>query len=243
MIQVLAHRGFSARYPENTLLSFEKALDIGADGVEFDVQLTKDGVPVILHDENLLRTAGADLFVKDLSLEALRGYDVSARFSGAVPPQRVPTLAEYFQLVADRDFLTNIELKNAVYPYPGIEAAVIDLIRQYRLSDRVILSSFNHESLLRVKALAPELPCGILYECRIARPQQYAKNLNFQYLHPWEIFLDDAALDACDAAGILANPWTVDDPARMRYFFERRGVYSIITNRPDLALSLREGRP
>lgn len=171
MAKILAHRGFSGKYPENTMLAFRQAIAAGAEGVEFDVQLTKDGVPVILHDESLLRTGGLDALIRDLTYEEAARLDLAGPYRGQVEPQPLPTLEEYFQLVKDLDFLTNIELKTSIFEYPGIEEKVIALIRAYGLSDRVILSSFNHYSLLRVKALAPELPCGILYECRIAEPQ------------------------------------------------------------------------
>lgn len=240
--KVLGHRGFSSRYPENTRIAFQKALELGADGVEFDVQLTKDGVPVIIHDENLLRTGGTDAFVRDLTLDALRKIDVSFRFHDECGFQPVPTLAEYFELVRDRDFLTNIELKTAIFEYEGIERKVIGMIRDYGLSDRVILSSFNHYTLLRAKAIAPELPCGLLYECRIAEPQEYAKKLRMEYLHPWHIFLNGEETAKYLAAGIRTNPWTVDTEDDIRRFLDDDDIYAIISNKPDLVMALQNGK-
>lgn len=237
MALVFAHRGFSARYPENTLIAFEKALSLGADGAEFDVQLSKDNIPVVIHDESLLRTAGKDVLVRDLTLAELKECDVSCRFSGQVPVQRIPTLSEYFDLIANTDFISNIELKTAIYEYPGIEKIVIDLIRARKLSGRVILSSFNHYSLLRAKALAPDIPCGLLYECRIAEPQLYAKRLGMEYLHPHEIFLDDAELSKYESAGVKTSPWTVDDPARIRYFLKQTNIFAVMSNTPDVLLA------
>lgn len=240
MAKILAHRGFSGKYPENTMLAFRQAIAAGAEGVEFDVQLTKDGVPVILHDESLLRTGGLDALIRDLTYEEAARLDLAGPYRGQVEPQRLPTLEEYFRLVKDLDFLTNIELKTSIFEYPGIEEKVIDLIRAYGLSDRVILSSFNHYSLLRVKALAPELPCGILYECRIAEPQDYARVHHMDYLHPHELFLTPEELEKYAAAGIRANPWTVNDPNRMEELLSSPAVYAIITNHPDVALALRK---
>ena len=239
MAKILAHRGFSGRYPENTMLAFAQAIKAGADGVEFDVQLTKDGVPVILHDESLLRTGGKDALIRDLTYDEAAELDLSYTYRGQVPPQRIPTLEEYFQLVRDRDFLSNIELKTGIFEYPGIEERVISLVRNYGLSDRVILSSFNHYSLLRAKAIAPELPCGILYECRLAEPQQYARQHGMDYLHPWELFLTRDELEKCHAAGMQASPWTVNDPSRMAELLHAPAVFAIITNHPDVALSLK----
>lgn len=236
MKKVIAHRGFSGRYPENTMLAFRKAIEIGAEGAEFDVQLTRDNIPVIFHDEDLSRVAGYKVFVKDLTYRELSRYDVSYKWRDQIAPQHVPTLAEYFELVRDLDFLSNIELKTAIFEYPGIEQIVIDLIRDYDLSDRVILSSFNHYSLLRCKEIAPEIPCGILYECRLAEPQEYAARLGMEYLHPWHIFLSDAELDKYDAAGIKVNAWTVDHAEDMRYLLQKNCVTGIMSNFPDLLL-------
>ena len=239
MALVIAHRGFSSRYPENTLLAFEKALELGADGAEFDIQLTKDGVPVVIHDESVLRVSGTDALVKDLTLAELRALDVSCKFRGQCAPQRVPTLEEYFTLVKDSEFLNIIELKTAIYEYDGIEQKVIDLIRRFGLSERVVLSSFNHYSLLRCKKIAPELPCGILYECRIAEPQDYCKRLGMQYLHPDYRFLNDAELTKYEAAGVKTSPWTVDGEADMRYLFAQKSIFALMSNKPDLALKIR----
>ena len=222
------------------MLAFERALSLGADGAEFDVQLSKDGVPVVFHDENLIRITGTDALVKDLTLRELQAFDISYRFKGECPPQRIPTLEEYFSLVRGRDFLSNIELKTAIFEYEGIEQIVIDLVRKHRLNDRVILSSFNHYSLLRCKAIAPELPCGLLYECRIAEPQDYARKLGMEFLHPDYRFLSDVELEKYELAGVKTSPWTVDSEADIRYLLNQPNIFSIISNKPDLALTLRD---
>lgn len=241
MVKAIAHRGFSSRYPENTMLAFSRALELGADGAEFDVQLTKDGIPVIFHDESLARITGDSRLVKDLTLFELQPFDLSYRFQGECPAQRIPTLEEYFELVRSRDFLSILEFKTAIFEYDGIEEKVIDLIRAFDLGDRIILSSFNHYTLQRCKAIAPELPCGILYECRIAEPQTYCKQLGMQYLHPDYRFLDDAELAKYERAGIRTSPWTVDEDDDIRYLLGQENIFAIMSNRPDRLLALREG--
>ncbi|HWQ05891.1 MAG TPA: glycerophosphodiester phosphodiesterase [Feifaniaceae bacterium] len=240
MVKVIAHRGFSSRYPENSLLAFEKALSLGADGAEFDIQLTADGVPVVFHDESLLRITGNDLLIKDLTLEELRAFDISYKFRGQCPVQHIPTLEEYFELVKEHDFLNIIELKTAIYEYDGIEQKVIGLVRAHGLERCVVLSSFNHYSLLRCKAIAPELPCGILYECRIAEPQDYCNRLGMQYLHPDYRFLDDVELTKYESAGVKTSPWTVDHEGDMRYLLAQKNIFALMSNKPDLALSIRD---
>ena len=134
----IAHRGFSGKYPENTLLAFQKGIEAGADGFEFDTHLTKDGEIVIIHDERLDRTTNAQGFVKDYTLEELRKVDASKPF-----PEcgfcGIPTLREYFELIRGRNLLTNIELKNGIFWYEGMEEKVIAMIREYGLEERVIL--------------------------------------------------------------------------------------------------------
>lgn len=242
MVKAIAHRGFSSRYPENTMLAFSRALEIGADGAEFDVQLSRDGIPVVFHDESLSRITGDPRLVKDLTLAELQQFDISYRFQGECPAQRIPTLEEYFELVRARDFLSVLEFKTAIYEYDGIEEKVIDLIHRFGLSDRIVLSSFNHYTLLRCKKIAPELPCGILYECRIAEPQDYCKQLGMQYLHPDYRFLDDAELQKYERAGVKTSPWTVDGDEEIRYLLRQPNIFAIMSNKPDRVLALRDGK-
>ena len=241
MNKVFAHRGFSSRYPENTMSAFRAALAIGADGLEFDVQLSRDGVPVIIHDESLLRTGGVDRAVEDCDLSELREIDVSYRQRGTVDPQPVPTLEEYFDLVEKADFITNIEPKTGIRTYPGIERKVTEMVRAFGLEDRIIFSSFNHYTLLTCKQLMPAVPCGILYDCRIVRPCRYAAGLGFDYIHPWEVCMTPEELSACGEDSMRCNPWTVDDPNRLRELLASPAVYAVITNKPDLALQIRGG--
>ena len=243
-VLAIAHRGFSSRYPENSLLAFQKAIELGADGAEFDVQLSKDGVPVVFHDESLLRITGDDLFIKDLTVDELKAFDISYKNKGQCPIQRIPTLEEYFSLVKSAPFLNIIEFKTAIFPYDGVEEKVLSMIDAFGLSDRVILSSFNHYTLLRCKALRPALPCGLLYECRIAEPQRYANELGMQYLHPDYRFLDDAELAKYEAAGVKTNPWTVDREEDMHYLLgqKEKNIHAIMSNRVDVLMDVRSGR-
>lgn len=116
-----AHRGFSGQFPENTMLAFEKAVEAGADGIELDVQFSKDGELVIMHDETLNRTAGVDGVVKDYTLEQLKAMDVSGKWGDRYGSMEIPTLREYFTRFKNLPIITNIELKTGVFPYPGIE--------------------------------------------------------------------------------------------------------------------------
>ena len=242
MALAIAHRGFSSQYPENTMLAFERALALGADGAEFDVQLTKDGIPVVFHDESLKRITGDDQLIKDLTLSELKQYDLSYKFAGQCPVQHIPTLEEYFSLVQHQNFLSILEFKTAIFEYDGIEQQVIDMIRSFGLSEKIVLSSFNHYTLLRCKQIAPELPCGILYECRIAEPQDYCRRLGMQYLHPDYRFLDNSELAKYEAAGVKTSPWTVDGDDEICYLLGQKNIFAIMSNKPDRVLALRDGK-
>ena len=224
------------------MLAFERALTLGADGAEFDVQLTKDGIPVVFHDESLERITGDPRLIKDLTLEELQTFDLSYRFRGQCPVQRIPTLEDYFTLVQKHDFLSILEFKTAIFEYDGIEQLVIDMIRRFGLRERIVLSSFNHYTLLRCKAIAPDLPCGLLYECRIAEPQDYCKRLGMQFLHPDYRFLDDAELAKYEQAGVKTSPWTVDGDKEIQYLLRQPNIFAIMSNKPDRVLALRDGK-
>lgn len=232
MTKVIAHRGFSGEYPENTLLAFRKAIEAGCDGIELDVQLSGDGEIMIMHDERLDRTTDGSGLLREHTLEQLRSVNAAARWEGRFPQEPVPTLRDYFELVKDSAVLTNIELKNSVFWYEGMEEKVVALIRKYRLEDRILFSSFNHESIALCRSLAPEIPRAFLYDCRLIDSAAYAKSNGVQYLHPAYHNVDAEAVRRIHDEGIGLNVWTVNGAEEMEYF-ARCGVDGIITNFPD----------
>lgn len=236
MIKNFAHRGFSGKYPENTMLAFEKALATGCDGIEFDLHLTKDDVLVIIHDEKLDRTTDGKGFVKDYTYKELCEFDASATYKGVYGVQRIPTLREYFELVKDhKDFITNIELKTGVFEYSGIEQKTIDMIDEFGLRKNIIFSSFNHFSMLRCRELAPDIKCGFLEESRIIDMGAYTKSHDVQCIHPFFPNLTDpAALAEMKANGREINTWTVNTEEDIRLMI-KLGVDGIIGNFPDRA--------
>lgn len=226
-----AHRGYCAKYPENTLLAFRKAIEAGCDGIELDVQLSRDGELIILHDETLERTTDGTGFAADRTLAELKqlcaGRDENGR------PCRIPTLREYFELAAETGIQTNIELKTGVNPYPGIEKKVLAMVDEFSQREKVIISSFNHYSILRMKALAPELCCGLLTESWIVDFADYAKKLGAECVHPVYYYLQPEYVAELHQAGLRINTWTVNDPADMQALLER-GVDAFIGNDPAL---------
>lgn len=241
MTKVFAHRGFSSQYPENTMEAFQQAIRVGADGIENDLQMTKDGVVVVIHDENLKRLTGNEVYVKDLSYSELKAMDVGGKFRGEHAPVCAPALDEYLELLSPTKLITNFELKTSYFEYPGMLEQTVEKIRAKGYEDRCIFSSFNHYTLLDCLKAAPEIPRGILYGDRLVDPEKYALYLHAQYLHPLYLYLSDENLAVYKAAGVLVNPWTVDDPAVMKWLMTKDAVLAVISNKPDLALQVRAG--
>lgn len=239
MTKNFAHRGFSGRYPENTMLAFEKAVEVGVDGIELDVHLSKDGEIVIIHDEAVDRTTDGTGLVADLTLKELKQLDASATYVGVYGVNRIPTLREYFELVKDTDIVTNIELKTGINEYPGIEEKVLEMIDEFELADKIIISSFNHYSVMRFKRLAPEIPCGFLEESWIIDMADYATWQGVECLHPIYAAVTESYAKAAHEKGLLINTWTVNTEADMELMIDR-GVNAIIGNYPDLCKAVIE---
>jgi len=233
MSKVFAHRGFSGRYPENTLLSFQKAVELGVDGIELDVHLTKDGELVVIHDETVDRTCAAHGKVKDRTLAELKELDASFTYRGRYGVNRIPTLREYFDLVKDEPLVTNIELKTNIYAYAGLEQKVLDLIRAYRLEPRIIISSFNHYSVLRMKALAPDLKYGLLSESWLVDAGAYCERLGVQCYHPLRGNLIPELVKDMKEHHLEINTFTVNEEEEVRRF-SALGIDGLIGNYPDM---------
>lgn len=240
MTKNIAHRGFSGKYPENTMLAFEKAVEAGCDGIELDIQLTKDGEIVIIHDESTKRTANRPGLVRDRTLEELRRLDASNGYGAEYGFNPVPTLREYFEYIRDKDVFTNIELKNSLFRYRGMEEKMIALIREYDLTEKVLFSSFNHFSMLKCKRLSPESRCALLTSSWLAGAGAYAQRLGAEFINPFYPFLTDQNIRELRGHGIRAQAWTVNDTRAMRRL-ARRGVFGVITNRPDIFRKIRDG--
>lgn len=242
--EIWAHRGASAVKAENTLPAFETAIRMGADGIELDVHLSSDGAVVVTHDESLNRLTGYDGSVSKLTLAELRRLDFGFAMAGC-GRQTIPTLAETFDLVRPSKMVINIELKNTIQLYPGLAQKVLDLAEEHGMAERIVLSSFNHYSMVEAAALIRErgwqVPCGLLYSSTLYEPWVYAGRLGLKTIHPMLTnLLIPGLVDQCHASGVAINVWTVDKPEFIRRALDL-GVDAIITNVPDKALAIRDG--
>nr|WP_295972326.1 glycerophosphodiester phosphodiesterase [uncultured Bacillus sp.] len=240
MTLIFAHRGFSALYPENTMLAFQKAEIAGADGIELDVQLTKDGEVVVIHDEKVDRTTNGTGYVKDLTYKEIKQLHV--RKNGTFMPNvAIPSLQKVLEWLTKNQLICNIELKNNVFSYDGMEEKVADLIQAYGLSDRIILSSFNHNSLAHCRKIAPKIETALLLPRKIYLPWVYARSFGAAGIHPKYAILSDEMFEQSLANGIAVRPYTVNKEKHIRRLCQF-GCTAFITDNPALAAAIRGGR-
>lgn len=231
--KIWAHRGASGYAPENTLKAFSLAIEQGADGVELDVQLTDDGVPVVIHDEMVDRVTDGSGYVKDYTLEKLKTLCCKNNFSDE-PDIRIPTLAEVYELLAPTGLTVNVELKTGIFPYEGIEEKVLLEAEKWNMENRIWYSSFHHKSLVRIKELNPKVKTGILYQDGFIDVPKYARNLGADALHPaGYLLLEEGFVNTCKAQGIPLHVWTVNEEYYIRYM-AGIGIDAVITNYPDI---------
>lgn len=237
MTTVYAHRGASGYAPENTLEAFELAAKQGAHGIELDVHICKSGEIVVVHDETVDRVADGTGTVAEMTLAELKALNVSKPH-----PQygvtRIPTLEEVYDLVRQTQMAVNVELKTGYVDYPDLVEKCVQLAEKMNMRERVLYSSFNHRTLLEVKAIDKELPCGLLYELVMIEPWKYALDYGMNALHPHLSELRCADLvPTAHNLGLEVNPWTVNTPDEIR-FCVRAGCDRLITNYPDIALNI-----
>lgn len=250
---ILGHRGASGYAPENSMEAFRMAIEMGADGVELDVQLTKDGEIVVIHDETIDRTSNGTGYVKDHTLAQLKALNFNYQnrtdpwnpgkqmLGEVIYPQyekvEIPTMREVFELFAPTDKIINIELKTSIVLYP-IEEKLLELTKEFGMENRVIFSSFNHYSIMKIKELMPEAETGFLYEDGVMDMPAYAKKHGVEGLHPALYLLQyPGFLAECKEKDININVWTVNAPEYMA-MCAQAGVHAIITNYPDKAMAI-----
>ena len=236
-MKVYAHRGYSGRYPENTMLAFQKAAETGCDGIELDVQMTKDGVVVIIHDEAVDRTTDGSGLVKDFTYEELSKFNAANVWGGKYGFQPIPTFEEYCKWVSTTELPTNVELKSSIFYYEELEKKTMEIVSKYGLTDRVFYSSFNHMSLVQVKKLDPDRICGaLLGHAGIGNAGYYCRQCGFEAYHPGIKGLTEEAVKNCKENGIQVNVWTINDMGALEQLYEW-GCDGIFTNYPSVCRS------
>lgn len=236
---IWAHRGASGYMPENTLPAFAKAVELGADGVELDIQMTKDGEIVVIHDEMIDRTSDGKGWVKDYTLEELRRFNYNKTHPECEHAD-IPTMREVFELLKPSGLTINIELKTGIIFYPEIEEKILALTAEMGMEDRVIYSSFNHYTVTKIKTLKPDAMVGFLYADGPIDMPEYGKKHGVDALHPALYNLQyPGFVQKCGELGLALNVWTVNEEKYMHMCCQA-GVNAIITNYPDLARKIAE---
>lgn len=227
----VGHRGAAGHAPENTIVSFETALRLGADAVELDVRRSSDGELVVIHDAAVDRTTDGHGEVAALPLEQLRALDAGARHGAQFRGTRIPTLRETLAWARGRTELV-IEIKGDPHPQRGLEEQVVRLVAEHGMTDRVMVISFYHPALRRVRDLEPRIATGMLYTGFLADTVAAARAAGADCVRPiWRDWNEDLVA-AVHEAGLVAGAWTPDDEAAMTRLL-RMGVDSITTNYPD----------
>lgn len=235
---VLGHRGEPRLAPENTVASFaliRDGLEHGVDGAECDVQMTKDGELVVIHDEKVDRTTDGHGWVKDFTLQELRKLNAGVRFPGPLRHEPVPMMQEVLDVFSGTRATINIELKNSSVPYDGMEERLLELVGRYSLS--VVYSSFNVRSMGRIRKLDAKARTGLLYEPWLIKAPDVvtaAREYGASAIHPYVLNTLDGFIHEIHDAGLALAPWTVDMSVLVRHF-AAEGVETVITNDARMA--------
>ncbi|MDO3662708.1 glycerophosphodiester phosphodiesterase [Bacillus sp. C28GYM-DRY-1] len=243
MTKIFAHRGASGQYPENTMLAFEKGIEAGADGIELDVQLTKDGRMVVIHDERLDRTTSLKGFVKDTVYDVIMTANAAAGHDQTYSDIKVPLLEDVLSWAYKKDFLINIELKNSVIRYEGMEEKVLEAVKRFNIEERIILSTFNHESLALCAQLAPHIERAALTSDVLYQADQYITSIPASGYHPKLNSPGTAGevLKKMRNSSIKVRPYTVNRPEDMKRLF-KAGADGIFTDFPAKALEMLKNK-
>jgi glycerophosphoryl diester phosphodiesterase len=236
---IFAHRGACRVAPENTLPAFQAAIELGADGIELDVQYSSDGKLVVMHNPTLEKTTNGSGRVTAHTFEELRALDAGIHFAPAFAGTPIPTLDEVLEL-AHNKLLLNIELKSLESPTVNLGVDVAARVRAHGMADQVVISSFNPLALRRTKKAGPEIECALLTAPDLPGWMRGRLTLWFSRMdgiHPEYPMVDEAYMAWARQRRAPVRPWTVNEEADMRRLIAL-GVDALITDAPDVARRL-----
>lgn len=238
MTKIFAHRGSAGTHPENTLAAFQEAIRVGADGIEIDIQLTKDHELVVIHDHTLDRTTNGTGEVQSYTLAELKKFDAGSKFSPEFKEEKIPSFLEVLELIKGTNVELNVEIKNRAKHETGVEKKVVEDLEKAGLTNKIIISSFNHQTLKKVKELRPDLECAILYMKKMDTPWNYASQFGATALHTYEKETEIDMIHEAQEKGFPVRVFTVNDEEGMEKLI-RAHVSAIITDYPEIALRKR----
>jgi len=227
---IWAHRGAYSNAPENTLTSFQIAAEMGVDGIELDIQFSKDREIVVIHDETIDRTSNRSGMVCDYTLAELKKFNFNKR--GIIKPvfMEIPTLYEVFELLKPTGLPINVELKTNINWYEGIEKKALKLAEQFGLLERIVWSSFNHYSVRSIKQIEPSARTALLCGAGVLITGEQCEKIGAEALHcSVKQMRCPGLLEDCRARGVLVRPFVVESAADFRFAAES-GLDAVIVN-------------
>ncbi|UUV18415.1 glycerophosphodiester phosphodiesterase [Fusobacteria bacterium ZRK30] len=232
-MKIIAHRGASGYAPENTKASILEGLKRGCDGFEVDVQLTKDNKVVVFHDWSLERTSDGNGFLKDQTLAKLKTLDIGSWFSKEFKGEKVLTLEELLDIIS-KEKLLNIEIKVRHGEVNQIEEKVVEILeKKSRINSNIIISSFDHRIIKRIKEIKPEIQIGLLITAGLLNIKNYISNFDLYSVHCGGEFISKINVDELKNNNIKTYAWTVNTAEEAKTL-DSFGVDGIITNYPDI---------
>lgn len=207
-VRGIAHRGYPIKYPENTLSSYQAACDLGFEILEIDVHLSKDGVPVLMHDAKLERMTGEPGQIKDYTLDELKAFRVGGE-------ETIPTLEEALRLVKGK-MTVSVELKQQGDLYPGLEETVLDMIKKVDMLDQVYVTGFDHYAVARMRERSRDIEIGLILSGATPAVFPFMKEIDAKYLAVKAAFITDEYVQACKENDVQLIAWTVNSEEQMQ---------------------------
>lgn len=238
-MKVIAHRGASGYAPENTLTAFKKAIEMNADGIELDIQMTKDGKIIVMHDWKVDRTTNGRGFVFDLDFDYIKNLEAGTWFSKDFVSEKVPTLEEVLDILPN-NMMLNIEIKDSARKHSKIAEALLQILRNYPSKfDNIVISSFHHSILKDLQNLEPKLKLALLTASELVDVEKYHKDndLKCYSYHPEGHLISKEDIDILHKNGIKVFVWTINKEEDLDYLI-KIGVDGVITNYPDIMKEL-----
>ncbi|SHF58753.1 glycerophosphodiester phosphodiesterase [Ornithinibacillus halophilus] len=237
--KIIAHRGASKFAPENTMPAFQLAYEMNAEGIETDVQLTKDNVPVLIHDEHVKRTTNGVGYIKDLKYEQLKQLDAGSWFHHNYVGTTIVSLEEFLKWAISKPLYLNIELKNNKIEYRHIESIVYEMLQHYQLLNRTTISTFNPNSVKRMKNLFDDVETAFLTSKRDKNLVEYASKIGANAIHIKYRLLNPLLVKMSHKKKMPVRVYTVNRIRQMMYCYQQN-CDGIITDIPNKAITARE---
>ncbi|WP_208588224.1 glycerophosphodiester phosphodiesterase [Gracilibacillus suaedae] len=238
---IYAHRGASKHAPENTMPAFELAYKHGADGIETDVQLTKDNIPVLIHDEQLNRTTNGIGFVKDFTYDELEQLDAGSWKSSHYKNTKIPTLDDLLAWNQDKQLKLNIELKNNIIPYQGLEDIICQKLVEYQMTKQTVISSFNHDCITKIHDRGIDIDYALLTGRRNKALVPYSKKIKAKGIHISYRLLSNRLVTLANDNQLYVAVYTVNSSIAINKAI-RLGCHALFTDIPKLAIDIKKRR-